>query len=120
MKFVFKEDVMPRHVDKVLYFLVPLTIFVAALAVFAVIPFGSVLPRLRASRGGADHLVIAAGTCDVGMIYVFAVGSIAVYGVLLGSWASNDKYSFLGGHAEQRQLISYEIPMGLALLGVVL
>ena len=60
------------------------------------IPFGSVLPRIAGSKARADRLVVAPGV-DVGMIYVFAASSIAVYGVLLGSWASNDKYSFLGG-----------------------
>ncbi|MGO8750373.1 MAG: NADH-quinone oxidoreductase subunit NuoH [Thermoguttaceae bacterium] len=119
VKFLFKEDLVPAHVDKVLYVLSPLVIFVAALAVFAVIPFGSVLPHIAWLKGGPINLVIAPGM-DVGMIYVFAAGSIAVYGVLLGSWASNDKYSFLGGMRSAAQLISYEIPIGLGLLGVVL
>ena len=119
VKFIFKEEVTPSHVDKFLYWLAPVAIFVAAFAVFAVIPFGSVLPASLGLEGEPIHLVVAPGI-DVGMIYVFAVGSLAVYGVLLGSWASNNKYSFLGGMRSGAQLISYEIPLGLGLLGVVL
>ncbi len=119
VKFVFKEDLVPAHVDKVLYVLAPLGILVAAMATFAVIPFGSVLPEGVGPDQKPIQLVVAPGL-DVGMIYVFAASSIAVYGVLLGSWASNDKYSFLGGMRSAAQLISYEIPLGLGLLGVVL
>lgn len=119
VKFVFKEDLVPAHVNKVLYVLAPLGILVAAMATFAVIPFGSVLPEGVGPDKKPIQLVVAPGL-DVGMIYVFAASSIAVYGVLLGSWASNDKYSFLGGMQSTAQLISYEIPLGLGLLGVVL
>jgi NADH-quinone oxidoreductase subunit H len=123
IKFFFKAEYTPGHVDKGLYFLAPLTIFISALAVFAVIPFGSVLPSsfLPASWGVNQpiELVIAPGI-DVGMIFVFALGSIAVYGVVLGGWASNNKYSFLGGLRSSAQLIAYELPLGLGILGVVL
>ncbi len=92
----------------------------AAVAIFAVIPFGSVLPPLGIP-GVQDPipLVVAPGL-DVGMIYIFALSSIAVYGVILGGWASNNKYSFLGGLRSSAQLIAYEIPLGLGILGVVL
>lgn len=128
MKFIFKEEFTPGHVDKFLYFLAPVTILVAALAVFAVIPFGSVLPQSLSdllARWGAQGVskpikLIAAPGIDVGMIYVFAVGSIAVYGVVLGGWAGNNKYSFMGGLRSGAQLISYELPLGLGILGVVL
>jgi NADH-quinone oxidoreductase subunit H len=119
MKFLFKEEFTPLHVDKALFFLAPIAAFCAALAVYAVIPFGSVLPIYAGAQGERVRLVLAPGI-DVGMIYVFAVSSIAVYGVLLGAWASNNKYSFLGGLRSGAQLISYEIPLGLGLLGVVL
>jgi NADH-quinone oxidoreductase subunit H len=119
VKFIFKEEVTPGHVDKFLYWLAPVAIFVAAFAVFAVIPFGCVSLDSLGLEGVTIDLVVAPGI-DVGMIYVFALGSLAVYGVLLGSWASNNKYSFLGGMRSGAQLISYEIPLGLGLLGVVL
>jgi NADH-quinone oxidoreductase subunit H len=97
-------------------------ILASALAVYAVIPFGSLIPPQIGSWKLADRpieLVVAPGI-DVGMIYVFALTSIAVYGVILGGWASNSKYSFLGGLRSSAQLISYELPMGLGILGVVL
>ena len=121
LKFIFKEEHTPAHVDKALYFLAPLSILAAALAIFAVIPFGSVLPASLGIEGANDPipLVVAPGI-DVGLIYVFAVSSIAIYGVLLGGWASNNKYSFLGGLRSSAQLIAYEIPLGLGILGVVL
>ena len=98
LKFIFKEEYTPAHVDKMLYRLAPIVILVAAFSVFAVIPFGSVLPTncRRAEDREPIQLVVAPGV-NVGMIYVFALSSIAVYGVILGGWASNNKYSFLGG-----------------------
>ncbi len=123
VKFLFKAEYTPAHVDKGLYFFAPMTIFITAIAVFAVIPFGSFLPSdiFPASWGVHEpiNLVIAPGV-DVGMIFVFAMGSIAVYGVVLGGWASNSKYSFLGGLRSSAQLIGYELPLGLGILGVVL
>ena len=122
VKFLFKAEYTPAHVDKGLYFFAPMTIFVTALAVFAVIPFGSFLPNMFPPSWGVQepiNLVIAPGV-DVGMIFVFAMGSIAVYGVVLGGWASNSKYSFLGGLRSSAQLIAYELPLGLGILGVVL
>lgn len=115
LKFLFKEEYTPGHVDRVLYTLAPLVVFTAALAVFAVIPFGHVVPV----GGRPEPLVVAPGV-DVGILYVFAVSSIAVYGVILGGWASDNKYSFLGALRSSAQLIAYEIPLGLGILGVVL
>jgi NADH-quinone oxidoreductase subunit H len=120
VKFILKEEYTPAHVNKGLYILAPITILAAALAVFAVIPFGSVLPPLPGlEEHGPIELVVAPGV-DVGMLYVFALSSIAVYGVILGGWASNNKYSFLGGLRSSAQLIAYELPLGLGILGVVL
>lgn len=121
LKFIFKEEITPRHVDKFLYTLAPISILAAALATFAVIPFGSVLPEDAGIPGIKKQidLVVAPGF-DAGLIYVFALSSIAVYGVILGGWASNNKYSFLGGLRSSAQLIAYELPLGLGLLGVVL
>jgi len=120
LKFIFKEEYTPAHVDKALYILAPLSIMAAALAIFAVVPFGSVLPLDLPGMGGQPIQLVVAPNVDVGMIYVFALSSIAVYGVILGGWASNNKYSFLGGLRSSAQLIAYEIPLGLGILGVVL
>lgn len=136
VKFIFKEEYTPAHVDKRLFVLAPISILAAALVVFAVIPFGSVFPAIfQESRNVAadslagqtyepllekpTQLVVAPGL-DVGMVFIFALSSIAVYGVILGGWASNNKYSFLGGLRSSAQLIAYELPMGLGILGVVL
>jgi NADH-quinone oxidoreductase subunit H len=89
------------------------------LATFAVIPLGSTLPIQLDAASGNVPLVVAPGL-SVGVLYVFALSSIAVYGVILAGWASNNKYSFLGGLRSSAQLISYELPLGLGLLGVVL
>ncbi len=92
----------------------------AAVAIFAAIPFGSVLPPLGITGVQDPISLLVAPGLDVGMVYIFALSSIAVYGVILGGWASNNKYSFLGALRSRRNLLSYEIPLGLGLLGVVL
>ncbi|HEX3999653.1 MAG TPA: NADH-quinone oxidoreductase subunit NuoH [Pirellulales bacterium] len=120
LKFIFKEDYTPAQVDKGLYTLAPIIILTAALAIFAVIPFGSVLPMISVPGISQPIELIVAPRLDVGLVYVFALSSIAVYGVILGGWASNNKYSFLGGLRSSAQLIAYEIPLGLGILGVVL
>lgn len=115
VKMVLKEEYIPSHVDKALYVLAPISILASALATFAVIPFGSLWP----TSGGTIEFVVAPGF-DAGLIYVFALSGIAVYGVILGGWASNSKYSFLGGLRSSAQLIAYEIPLSLGILGIVL
>jgi len=120
LKIILKEDFTPKHVDKVLYTAAPLVLLAASLAIFAAIPFGSSLPPIPAlGLTGEEPLLVAPGL-DVGVLWVFALSSIAVYGVLLGGWASNNKYGFLGGLRSSAQLVAYEIPLGLGLLGVVL
>ena len=120
LKIILKEDFTPRHVDRVLYNAAPLVILAASLAIFAAIPFGSVLPPLRIAGLPDPVPFLVAPGLDVGVLWVFALSSIAVYGVLLGGWASNNKYGFLGGLRSSAQLVAYEIPLGLGLLGVVL
>jgi len=123
VKFIFKEEFTPARVDKFLYFVAPVVMFTAAVLAFAVVPFGSVeVPDVFPESWGIPdtiHLTVAPGL-DVGLIYLFAVGGIAVYGVVLGGWASNNKYSLFGGLRSSAQLISYEIPLGLGILGIVL
>jgi len=122
LKFIFKEEYTPAHVDKRLYTLAPLVIVATALAIYAVIPFGSLIPPFHAGPIESDKPVelVVAPNVDVGLVYVFALASISVYGVILGGWASNSKYSFLGGLRSSAQLIAYELPMGVALVAVAL
>jgi NADH-quinone oxidoreductase subunit H len=122
LKMVFKEEFTPAHVDRRLFLIAPIIIMTAALAIFAVIPFGSVTPPVPIAPDGASRPIqlVVAPNVDVGMLYVFALSGIAVYGVILGGWSSNNKYSFLGGLRSSAQLIAYELPLGLGILGVVL
>jgi NADH-quinone oxidoreductase subunit H len=112
-KMLIKEDVIPDYVAKPLYVLAPLISIVAAIIAFAVVPFGPVGP------GQFMNFQIAPGV-NIGILYVFAVGSLAVYGIILAGWASNNKYAFLGALRSSAQLISYEIPLGLSIMGMVL
>lgn len=114
LKILFKEGIIPEHVDKGLFILAPtITLFTAMLA-FAVVPFGPV------GDGPAWIRFIIAPNVDIGLLFIFAVGSLAVYGVILGGWASNNKYSALGSLRASAQVVSYEIPLGLSVVGVVL
>ncbi len=115
LKFLFKEDIVPGHVDKLLYFMAPAVAVTTALLAFAVVPFGPTTVPL----GEGYQFVVAPGV-DIGIVFVFAVTSLTVYAIILGGWSSNSKYSFLGGLRSSAQLVSYEIPMGMSILGVVL
>jgi NADH-quinone oxidoreductase subunit H len=112
-KMLLKEGIVPTYVNKPLYMLAPIIAIIASLIGFAVVPFGPV---------GPDQFMdwMIAPNIDIGILYVFAVGSLAVYGVLLAGWASNNKYSFIGALRSSAQLISYEVPLGLSILGLVL
>ncbi len=114
LKFILKEDVIPRHVDRFLFVLAPCIAMLTTLLAFAVVPFGP-----TSSDPKEVQFVIAPGI-DVGIVFVFAVGSLAVYSFILGGWASNNKYSLLGALRSSAQVISYEIPLGTSILGVVL
>ncbi len=114
-KMLLKEGVVPRYVNKPLYMLAPLIAIIAALVAFAVIPFGPVW-----SDDWQNWSFQIAPGVDIGILYIFAISSLAVYGVILAGWASNNKYSFIGALRSSAQLISYEIPLGLSILGVVL
>ncbi|MDP6601345.1 MAG: NADH-quinone oxidoreductase subunit NuoH [Phycisphaerales bacterium] len=115
LKLFMKEDFMPRGVDRGLFVLAPAFSAVPALIGFLVIPWGGWL-----ILGGGESVAIMGANINIGVIYLVATGSLGVYGVALGGWASNNKYSFLGGLRASAQIISYEIPMGLALLCVIL
>jgi NADH-quinone oxidoreductase subunit H len=186
LKFLLKEDIIPRRADKLLYLLAPALAVTTALLAIAVVPFGGTLPPPQRPRttpappelaryqqsvqqySGAVATVLAAPSVgrlvlvtqlperptpppalakffadrdryvqqsrayrnsyqfvlapnvDIGIVFVFAVGSLAVYGVILGGWASNNKYSLLGALRSSAQIVSYEIPLGLSIVGVVL
>src|SRR4029079_12474451 len=122
LKFILKEEYTPAHVDRRLFVLAPLMILASALAVYAVIPFGSLIPPFQIGPLKTEKPIalVVAPNVDVGVIYAFALASIAIYGVILGGWASNSKYSFLGGLRSSAQLIAFESPLGLGILGVVL
>lgn len=122
VKLLSKEQLLPSRADKAVFIVAPISIFVAAIAAFAVVPFGGPIPAslFPTSWGVTRPIALeVAPYLDVGIVYVFALGSIAVYGVVLGGWASNNKFSFLGGMRSSAQLISYELPLGLGILGVV-
>lgn len=119
LKFLLKEDIIPRNVDRVLFLLAPWLIFTVAMIGFAVIPWGGTFrwPRMDAA---AAPLAAQVASIDIGLLYIVAVASLGVYGVVLGGWASNNKYSFYGGMRAAAQMLSYEVPMGLAILTAVL
>lgn len=120
LKFIFKEEYVPAHVDRWLFTLAPVVMMTSALAIYAAIPFGSVLPPAPGWGWREPLPLLVAPGLDVGLVYVLAVSSIAVYGVILGGWSSNNKYGLLGALRSSAQLISYELPLGMGVLGVVL
>jgi len=118
IKMFMKEDMVPLYADRTLYNLAPLITMLPALTTFAVIPFGSSIPL---TLGGVTHdvsLVIA--DVNIGLLYIFALTSLGIYGIVLAGWASNDKYSLMGGIRSSAQIISYELAMGIAAIGVLL
>ena len=114
LKIFFKEDIVPTEVDRVVYCLAPFLAFSLALLSISVIPFGE-----SVTIGGATiHFQIT--DLNVGLLFVFAVTSLGVYGVALAGWSSNSKYSLLGGLRSSAQMISYELSLGLGVVGVVM
>jgi NADH-quinone oxidoreductase subunit H len=143
-KFFLKEAPIPRKVDKVFFLLAPAVSMCTALVALAVVPWGPTTPPVQpvrtlndtgsavstaeavrafeeqqAAEKGTFKGVILPGL-DIGILYVFAVGSLAVYGIILGGWASDNKYSLLGCLRSSAQIISYEIPLGMSVVGVLL
>jgi len=110
MKFLLKEDLTPAHVNKFYYWLAPCLAMVPALLTLAVIPFGSTLLGVP--------MVIA--NVNIGILFVFAVASLSVYGIVLAGWSSNSKYPFLGGVRSTSQMISYELSLGLSVIPLFL
>lgn len=117
-KLLLKEDVIPGHVNKVLFVLAPGISVLTTFLAFAVVPFGPV-PENLTPGDGKFPFIIAPGI-DLGIVFIFAIGSLAVYGIILGGWASNNKYSALGCLRASAQVVSYEIPLGMSVVGLAL
>jgi NADH-quinone oxidoreductase subunit H len=115
VKLVTKEDITPAGAEKAVHFLSPVLAVIPALTALALIPFG---PELRLTRRLSTPLYVT--DVNVGLLFLLALTSIGVYGIILGGWSSNNKYSLLGGLRSAAQLVSYEVPMGLALVSVLL
>lgn len=105
LKLFFKEDIIPANSDKPVFYLAPVIFLVAALTSLAVIPY-------------YQGFVIA--DINIGLLFIFAMSSLGAYGIIISGWASNSKYAFLGGLRSAAQVISYEISMGLSLVGVMI
>ena len=127
IKLLLKEDYTPPHVDRVLFFLGPILVVIPALIGWAVIPWGGTwdFPGFWQLDGGGwlvepGRAVVAVAPINIGVVYLLAIGSIAVYGLVLGAYASNNKYAFLGGLRATAQMLSYEIPMGICVLIMIM
>ncbi|MCI0642391.1 MAG: NADH-quinone oxidoreductase subunit NuoH [Gemmataceae bacterium] len=157
LKFLFKEETLPRKADMALFLLAPVLAFSTALLSFAVVPFGATEPaplppappaaimqsatplekqqhalieaeykkklqdyEAKVEVYRSSYQFIIAPNIDIGILFIFGISSLAVYGVILGGWSSNNKYSLVGALRASAQIISYEIPLGLSILGVLL
>ena len=114
IKLIFKEEVMPAGADKVLFFLAPILTMIPAIVIVAVIPLGQDVELFgRTIRRGISDL-------NVGLLYILAIASVAVYGIVLAGWSSANKYALLGGLRASAQMISYEIALGLSIIGPIM
>lgn len=126
LKFFLKEDLTPAHVNKFYFWLAPTLVMVPALVTAAVVPFGSELDLSWLAGFGVSAswiyqpvpLVIA--DLNVGPLFIFAISSLGVYGIVLAGWSSNSKYPFLGGVRSSSQMISYEISLGLSIVPLLM
>ncbi len=114
LKLILKEDIVPAKANKFVHSLAPAISMFVALSTFAVIPFGDKI--LIAGR----EIKLQIADVNIGILYILALLSLGVYGITLSGWSSNNKYSLLGGLRASAQMISYELSMGLAVLGVIL
>jgi NADH-quinone oxidoreductase subunit H len=114
IKLFFKEDIFVDKANKVIYTLAPFIITVCAFASFAVVPFGNELTLF------GKTIPLRVADVNIGILYIFALSSLSVYGVTLAGWASNNKYSIMGGIRSSAQMISYELAAGLSIIGVLM
>lgn len=118
LKFLLKEEFTPARADRPLFILAPCIAFIAAFIGFAIIPWAGEIHWPWMAEG--ETVTTQVASLDMGILYIIAVGGFGVYGVVLAGWASNNKYSFFGGMRAAAQMISYEVPMGLVLVVVLL
>ncbi len=118
VKFFLKEDIIPARADKPLYLLAPCLSMAVALLGFAIIPWAGDIHWPWMEAGATVRTQVA--SLDIGILYALAIGSLGVYGIVLAGYASNNKYSFFGGIRAAAQMISYELPMGLAFVCLLL
>jgi NADH-quinone oxidoreductase subunit H len=116
VKMIFKEDIVPTEANKWLYVAAPAISLIPALMTFIVIPYGSEVHIPGISRPIPLHVT----NMNIGLLYVFALTSLGVYGLVLAGWASNNKYSLLGGLRSSAQMISYELAFGISIVSVLL
>jgi NADH-quinone oxidoreductase subunit H len=109
IKLITKEDILPSHVNTVFYFLAPFIAVTFALIAISVIPFGPIITV------GGVRTAMQLTDLNIGVLFIFGISGLGVYGVALAGWASNNKYSLMGGLRSSAQMISYELPMALAL-----
>jgi NADH-quinone oxidoreductase subunit H len=114
VKLMFKEEIIPGHVDKVVFVVGPVLAIVPALAIFAVVPVAPDLTVL----GHTISMVVA--DVNIGLLYAVAVAGLGTYGIILGGWSSNNKWSLLGALRTSSQMLSYELPMGFILVAILL
>ena len=116
IKMHLKEDIVPQQADRLLFKLAPLMSLIPAFAVFVAIPFGDriTVPIINKT------VTLYISDLNVGLLYVLAVASLSVYGIILGGWSANSKYALLGGIRSSAQIISYEVAMSFAVIGVVM
>jgi NADH-quinone oxidoreductase subunit H len=114
LKLLMKEDVVPMYADRLLHTVAPLLLLVPAMTTFAVIPFGSSI------RLFDRNIPLVVADVNIGILYVFALTAIGIYGLVLAGWASNNKFALLGGLRSSAQVISYELAMGIAAISVFL
>jgi NADH-quinone oxidoreductase subunit H len=114
IKMITKEDVMPDGADRLIFLLAPAVVAITALLMFAVVPFGEEMILF------GHNVPMVISDLNVGLLFVLALSSLGIYGVALGGWASNSKYSLLGGIRGAAQMISYELSLGLSLIPIVM
>lgn len=114
IKFAFKEDPIPGHVNKFYYSAAPVISLMVAFITIAVIPFADVL------QWNDRTITFQAANLNVGLLYILSIGSLGVYGIIMAGWASNNKYSLLGSLRSSSQMISYELSLGLSVIGIVM